>query len=145
MTNEQRTKLQGAKSLEEVKDILCVMEGDDQEFIEEAEQVWKELESHRNEGDAELDLDELEAVSGGADRDWVTDGCAATCEGDSWCMSNDFCFCSQVTYDRFNDRCNGNHDLVFTGTQLTHHITRIRYKIYKCNRCGRKIKIEESV
>lgn len=45
-----------------------------------------------------LSLDELEAVSGGADRDWPKDGCAATVEYDSWCGSNDYCNRWDVTY-----------------------------------------------
>ena len=47
----------------------------------------------------ELSLDELEAVSGGADRNWVTEGCAATVEYGSWCGSNDKCMVLDVTYD----------------------------------------------
>ena len=49
--------------------------------------------------DKELSLDELEAVSGGADRNWVTDGCAATVEYGSWCDSNDKCIVWDVTYE----------------------------------------------
>ena len=33
----------------------------------------------------ELSLDELETVSGGEDRNWLKEGCAATVEAGSWC------------------------------------------------------------
>ena len=62
-----------------------------------AGQIWNEISSHRK--DKELSLDELEAVSGGADRDWLTSGCAATVEPGSWCDSNDMCHVWDVTYD----------------------------------------------
>ena len=51
-----------------------------------------------NAEDAELSAEELEAVAGGADRDWLTDGCAATVEPGSWCGSNDWGFIWSVTY-----------------------------------------------
>ena len=72
----------------------------------------------------ELDMNALEKVAGGAniepevdlldpaqeewrsairssaaDRDWLTDGCAATVEPKSWCDSNDSCIWWDVTYD----------------------------------------------
>ena len=47
---------------------------------------------------SQLSVDELEAVSGGADRNWVTEGCAATVEYGSWCGSNDRCVVRDVTY-----------------------------------------------
>ena len=64
---------------------------------EEAAQLFEKAQAKKT--DKELSLDELEAVSGGADRNWVTDGCAATVEYGSWCDSNDRCFYWDVTYD----------------------------------------------
>ena len=46
----------------------------------------------------EISDEELDAVSGGAKRDWLTDGCAATVEPGSWCWSDDSCFVFDVTY-----------------------------------------------
>lgn len=63
LTNEQKAKLSAAKSGENAAQLL-------QEAGVDAPQA-----------DKELNLDELEAISGGADRDWLTDGCAATVLG----------------------------------------------------------------
>ena len=94
-SNELRAKLNAAKNIEEVTEIV---RADGQEATtEEASQLWKEIESHRT--DSELSLEELEAVSGGADRNWATEGCAATVEYGSWCGSNDKCIIRDVTYD----------------------------------------------
>ena len=71
----------------------------------------------------ELDLEELDAVSGGADRDWRKDGCAATCEWDSWCGSNDNCVIFDVTYSNFWRTCPDGHDHVFNNDDV-------------CVRCG---------
>ena len=57
----------------------------------DAKRVYQEIEKHRPGSSEKLDLSELEAVSGGADRNWAKDGCAATCEENSWCWSNDKC------------------------------------------------------
>ena len=144
MTNEQKNELNGASSLEEVKEILCVTEDDDKAFIEEAERVWKEIEEHRGEDDKELDVDELEAVSGGADRNWATDGCAATCENGSWCSSNDYCVFVSVTYDYFQDPCMGNHNYVKTGEIVREprngKARSHTYEISRCSKCGSVIK-----
>lgn len=56
-----------------------------------------------------LDLEELDAVSGGADRDWKEDGCAASCEWTSWCCSDDLCSVFDVTHDNFWACC-PNHE-----------------------------------
>ena len=62
-----------------------------------AAKIWNELSAHRD--DKQLSLNELEAISGGANRDWVKDGCAATVEPGSHCGSNDWCWKWDVTYD----------------------------------------------
>ena len=51
----------------------------------------------------EISDEELDAVSGGADRDWLKDGCSATVEPGSWCWSDDFCYTWDTTYD--HDPC----------------------------------------
>ena len=90
-----KEKLIKSDSLEEVKE--CLSERHDLD----AERVWKEIEKHHSGKNGKLDLDELDAVSGGTDRDWVKDGCVATCEYQSWCWSNDRCQIWDVTYDQF--------------------------------------------
>ncbi len=65
---------------------------------EDAEQIWQEIEHHKVDYKEEISFEELEAVSGGWDRDPKTEGCAATVEVGSWCGSNDLCLLWDVTY-----------------------------------------------
>ena len=102
-----KAKLATAKSLDEVKIILKDIPGID------PEQIWKEIENHRSAKSEKLDTKELDAVSGGFDRDWLKDGCAATCEISSWCGSNDWCQVWDVTYDHFGDVCPDGHRHIF--------------------------------
>ena len=114
---ELKDQLSQANGLEEVKGIL----GKDSEI--DAERAWKEIENHRSGRNERLDLDELDAVSGGADRDWQKDGCAATCDWQSWCWSNDNCIVFDVTYSNFWRTCPDGHDHVFDSNG-------------NCTRCG---------
>ena len=91
-TKEQISSLLKAKSLEELASML--------EDGAKAERLWAELTRRREANSRDLSLDELEAVSGGAKRDWVRDGCCATVKPGSWCGSNDSCSWFDVTYDR---------------------------------------------
>ena len=76
--NELKEQLLQAESLDDVKRVL---KDEPDDF---ADRVCKEFETHRLGDSRKLDADELDAVSGGADRDWTKDGCAATCEPNSW-------------------------------------------------------------
>ena len=109
-------KLLQAKSLEEVKEILKDKPDD------VVNRVYQEIQDHRSDKAEKLDLDELDAVSGGCDRNWVTDGCAATCEEGSWCSSNDYCRAFEVTYADFWVTCPDGHEHVYNG--------------HTCVRCG---------
>ena len=111
-----KEKLLQANSLEEAKKILS------DTLDIDAEKAYEEIARHRSQNSEKLDLSELDAVSGGADRDWKKDGCAATCEPSSWCGSNDQCFLFDVTYDNFWVCCPDGHDHVF--------------KKHVCQRCG---------
>ena len=97
--------------------------------------LWDEISSYRKV--KELSLDELEAVSGGADRNWVTEGCAATVEYGSWCDSNDRCIYWDVTYDfqptpTLCPNCGKNMYL-----QNTIHLGGLEYEDqYRCKFCG---------
>ena len=91
MENEIKAKLANAKSLEEAKEILNGHADID------PERVWEEIERHRSNWNEKLDLNELDAVAGGA-RDYAKEGCAATVEVGSWCWSNDHCMHWDVTY-----------------------------------------------
>ena len=91
MEKEIKAKLANAKSLEEAKEIL------NGHADINPERVWEEIERHRSNWNEKLDLDELDAVAGGA-RDYAKEGCAATVEVGSWCWSNDHCMHWDVTY-----------------------------------------------
>ena len=91
---ELKKKVMKAASAEEVMEI--VRAAGDVITAEEANQFFETLKKSR--ADQELSLDELEAVSGGYDRDYLTDGCSATVEPGSWCWSDDYCYEFDVTY-----------------------------------------------
>ncbi len=95
MNNELKAKLLAAKSEEE----LAVLLKDIGVDKPAAERIWAELTNKREADGKELSLDELTAISGGADRDFLIDGCAATMEPGSWCGSDDCCYIVDVTYD----------------------------------------------
>ena len=103
MNAKLKANLLQARSLDQTKEILKDHPGLN------AEKVFEEVERHRSASSEKLDLDELDAVSGGFDRDWLKDGCAATCEISSWCGSNDWCQMFDVTYDHFGDVCPDGH------------------------------------
>ena len=127
MTNELRAKLLSANSVEEVDQFV---KADGQEITaEEASELWKEIEAHKK--DAELSIDELESVSGGADRDWLKQGCAATVEAGSRCRSNDFCSWIDVTYDHApqTEMCPNCKINLYLESKTT---TRT---VYKCKTC----------
>ena len=111
--DELKEKLLQAKTLNEVKELLKYHPELD------AERIFDEVEHHRGLTFEKLDLDELDAVSGGADRDWMEDGCARTCtnSGDKLCWANDWCMVWDVTYTRFYATCpdGSSHDFDWTG------------------------------
>ena len=103
MNKEVLQQLRLANDADEVKAIIA--ESNDALSTNELEHILQEVERHGSSESTRLDLDELDAVSGGADRDWQKDGCTATCEGGSWCWSNDRCAVWDVTYDNFWSTC----------------------------------------
>ena len=107
MDNSLKEKLLNANSLEEVEDLVEGRPDLDPKSI------YEEIKARQSNKTEKLDLGELDSVSGGADRNWVKDGCAATCEYNSWCGSNDFCYCFSVTYDDFWAKCPDGHKHVF--------------------------------
>ena len=84
ITNELKAKLLAAKSAEEAAGLL---KADGREITaEDAAKLWNEITKCRDQEGKALSPNELEAVSGGVDRDWLTDGCAATVEPGSDCL-----------------------------------------------------------
>lgn len=112
-----RERVSEAKSFEEVKEILKGYSNI------AAERVWKESERRRSSMSEKLDVNELDAVSGGTNRDWKKDGCAATCEEGSWCWSNDKCEIFGVVYFKFWECCPDGHPHEYDLN-------------YRCLRCG---------
>ena len=132
ITREMRARLIRAKDLEEVRVLL----GPD-ETEEEIERAWQEIEAHRPAGKLEdLDDDELEAVSGGADRDWEKDGCSASVEEGSWCGSYDKCNFWDVTCDNFDPCPKGGRHIWKFCTRTFNPNVQLAY-ICKCEDCGK--------
>ena len=147
ITKDLKAKLLAAQSEEE---LAALVKADGQEITaEEAEKLWKEITGKRAQDGRELSLDELEAVSGGADRNWATEGCAGTVEYGSWCDSNDKCIVWDVTYDfqptgHLCPNCGKN-----MYKQNTIYLRENKYEDqYRCKYCGcitREIYIDSSV
>lgn len=74
INEELKSRLRKAQSAEEAFALLKEKGAD----APLAERIWNEIRAGRE--DKQLSLDELESVSGGSDRDWAKDGCAATVE-----------------------------------------------------------------
>lgn len=88
----------------------------------------------------DLSTDELEAVSGGTDRDWATDGCAATVEPGSWCGTNDNCVAIYVTYDHEPEKetcpeCGSFMYIYHTNTVHAGSESK-EFNYYRCPKCG---------
>ena len=99
MTIDREELKKKAMKAASAKEVMGIVRAAEEEIsAEEAEHIFKKAQEKK--ADKELSLDELDAVSGGEDRDWVADGCAATVEYGSWCGSNDMCYWIDVTYDR---------------------------------------------
>ena len=133
---EQKSKLMLAESIDEIKDIITKAGGEISS--EDAEHLWNEIKHMKESRGQEIDDDEMDAVAGGADRNWIIDGCAATCEHESWCFSNDFCLEFSVTYFNFwtdSPTCPDGtpHDF---GEVYYIRNTRKHQKKRACKKCG---------
>ena len=135
---EQKSKLMLAESIDEIKDIDTKAGGEIS--AEDAEQLWNEIKLVKESRGQEIDDDEMDAVAGGADRDWVKDGCAATCEPRSWCGSNDYCMLCSVTYDNFWDTCPGGTPHDYGEVYVVKYRKGYRSK-RTCKKCGFTIEV----
>lgn len=136
ISSELAAKLLAAKSAEEASELV---KATGQVLTRrDVVHLWAEIRKSKEQDGRELSADELESVSGGADRDWETDGCAASCEAGSWCWSNDKCIQWEVTYDNMPSRtceyCNGAMEYI-GGVGNT--------DTYRCKKCGRTREIYE--
>ena len=127
LLTDLRPRLMLAESAEEVKEIIRKAGGEIS--ADDAEHLYDEVRLHNESNGKEIDDDEMDAVAGGADMDWINDGCAATCEPGSWCGSNDMCICFSVTYDRFFGFCPDG----------TKHIPERKPDGEYCTKCGARL------
>ena len=130
ITQEMRAKLMRAKDQEEVRAILG-----SETTEEEIQQVWQEIQHHcPAEGLEAVEDDELEAVSGGYERDYGKNGCSATVEAKSFCWKDDACIRLQVEYV--------NRDPCPKGTSASrNHVWKAvgwegRNRLWECKQCG---------
>ena len=138
ISEDMKKKILDAASQEEIKAIL--EDSGAEASADEIARMYREVMS-RQTGEKELSMEELEAISGGQDRDWVRDGCAATCEMDSSCWGTDYCQGWSVTYDNFGWYLldcpkGGKHD--FGIYSETYNNTRATYTpvFGTCKKCG---------
>ena len=140
LENELKEKLLAAQSAEEV---AVLLKADGQEATaEEAARLWEEIKTDRELDTKELSLDELAAISGGEDRDWLRDGCAASVEGGSDCFGTDLCGLWPVTYKHAPTRrkCTDCGGILYSnGTTGGGFFEELVYH-YKCVSCGAQFK-----
>ena len=131
--NELRKKAMEAASAEEIMEIMKA--AGEEITAEEAAQLFEKAQAKKT--GKELSLDEMEAVSGGADRNWVTDGCAATVEYGSRCDSNDKCIYWDVTYDfqPISTLCPNCGNNMYLQNTIKHSSTKFEEQ-YRCKFCG---------
>ena len=108
-----------------------------------ANRILQEAEHHKKAASEKLDENELDAVSGGfidvdgekLDRDWASQGCAATCEKESWCWSNDRCEMWSVTYANFHKPCIDSKGHDYEEIRKNDEFIPVIY--WKCRKCGK--------
>ena len=130
---ELKKKTLAAASAEEIMEIMKA--AGEEITAEEAAQLFEKAQAKKT--GKELSLDEMEAVSGGADRNWVTDGCAATVEYGSRCRSNDRCIYFDVTYDfqPTSTLCPNCGQNMYLQNTINHSSTKYEEQ-YRCKFCG---------
>ena len=130
---ELKKKTLAAASAEEIMEIMKA--AGEEITAEEAAQLFEKVQAKKT--GKELSLDEMEAVSGGADRNWVTDGCAATVEYGSRCDSNDKCIYWDVTYDfqPTSTLCPNCGQNMYLQNTINHSSTEFEEQ-YRCKFCG---------
>ena len=130
---EFKKKTLAAASAEEIMEILKA--AGEEITAEAAAQLFEKVQAQKT--DKELSLDELEAVSGGADRNWVTEGCAATVEYGSRCGSDDRCIYWDVTYDfePTSTLCPNCGKNMYLQNTIKHSSTEFEEQ-YRCKFCG---------
>ena len=132
---ELKKKAMEAASVEEIMEI--VRSAGEEITEEEAKQLFEKAQGRKE--DKALSLDELESVSGGSDRDWAKDGCAATVEYGSLCGSDDYCNIWDVTYDHppLGSKCPNCGTSLYRSYEIDYpYMREVAYK--RCKNCGYK-------
>ena len=136
ITKELKKKLLGADSQEEVKALLG-----DEVTEEDVTKVWKEIEAHKAAPELEkVDDDELEAISGGADRDYLKDGCLSTTDND-WCWVSDNCLKNWTTYSNF-EPCPKGGDHAWQKIVLINWELNSQRVFFECKKCHKRTEVE---
>ena len=136
--NELKKKAMEAASAEEIMEIMKA--AGEEITAEEAERFYEKVQDKKT--DRELSLDELEAVAGGEDRDWLRDGCAATVEGGSDCYGTDMCGLWPVTYEHRPTRhkCSVCGGILYSNGSTGGGFFEEEVYHYKCASCGAQFK-----
>ena len=135
---ELKKKAMKAASAEEVMEIMKA--AGEEITAEEAERFYEKVQDKKT--DRELSLDELEAVAGGEDRDWLRDGCAATVEAGSDCYGTDMCGLWPVTYEHRPTRhkCSVCGGILYSNGSTGGGFFEEEVYHYKCASCGAQFK-----
>ena len=136
--NELKKKAMEAAGAEEIMEIMKV--AGEEITAEEAERFYEKVQDKKT--DRELSLDELEAVAGGEDRDWLRDGCAATVEAGSDCYGTDMCGLWPVTYEHRPTRhkCSVCGGILYSNGSTGGGFFEEEVYHYKCASCGAQFK-----
>ena len=136
--NELKKKAMEAASAEEIMEIMKA--AGEEITAEEAERFYEKVQDKKT--DRELSPDELEAVAGGEDRDWLRDGCAATVEAGSDCYGTDMCGLWPVTYEHRPTRhkCSVCGGILYSNGSTGGGFFEEEVYHYKCASCGAQFK-----
>ena len=136
--NELKKKAMEAAGAEEIMEIMKA--AGEEITAEEAERFYEKVQDKKT--DRELSLDELEAVAGGEDRDWLRDGCAATVAAGSDCYGTDMCGLWPVIYEHRPTRhkCSVCGGILYSNGSTGGGFFEEEVYHYKCASCGAQFK-----
>ena len=136
--NELKKKAMEAAGAEEIMEIMKA--AGEEITAEEVERFYEKVQDKKT--DRELSLDELEAVAGGEDRDWLRDGCAATVAAGSDCYGTDMCGLWPVIYEHRPTRhkCSVCGGILYSNGSTGGGFFEEEVYHYKCASCGAQFK-----
>lgn len=136
--NELKKKAMEAAGAEEIMEIMKA--AGEEITAEEAERFYEKVQDKKT--DRELSPDEMAAVAGGEDRDWLRDGCAATVEAGSDCYGTDMCGLWPVIYEHRPTRhkCSVCGGILYSNGSTGGGFFEEEVYHYKCASCGAQFK-----